>query len=177
MLRQAEVSGHAHPVRRVHQPGLIIHSRRCYLDSGDFFDSCLGEGKFLQELCPSLPPFLSGYQERAYNMERGEKRQSSFSQLVWVKSDLESCFRIKPLLLLPPKQYNRAQLCLRAAVILCNLRLCRVTPCFLWQLYDWNSFKTWFEGVKRGERSAFVSHRSAGNTDTKREAPPTNIGT
>ncbi len=73
MLRQAGVSGHAHPVRGVHQPGLIIHPRRCSLDSGDFFNSRLGEGKFLQELSLHSPFsfWMSG--ARLQHGERGEK--------------------------------------------------------------------------------------------------------
>lgn len=169
MLRQAGVSGHAHPVRGVHQPGLIIHPRRCSLDSGDFFNSSLGEGKFLQKLSPSLPLSLSGCLERAYNMERGrEGRKGKAPSHSWFRWNLiwRAALGSSHSCSCHQSQDNRAQLCLRAAVILCNLRLCRVTPCFLWQLYDWNSSKTCFEGVKRGERSAFVSHRSAGNTDT-----------
>lgn len=166
MLRQAGVSGHAHPVRGVHQPGLIIHPRRCSLDSGDFFNSRLGEGKFLQELSPSLPLFFLDVRSALTTWREGRKGKAPSHSwfgwnLIWRaalgSSHSCSCHQ---------SQDNRAQLCLRAAVILCNLRLCRVTPCFVWQLYDWNSFKTCFEGVKRRERSAFVSHRSVGNTDT-----------
>lgn len=62
--------------------------------------------KIPSETLAVTPPFafwMSGARLQHGERERGEKRQSSLSQLVWVKSDLESCFRIKPLLLLPPK--------------------------------------------------------------------------
>lgn len=171
MLRQAGVSGHAHPVRGVHQPGLVIHPRRCSGDSCDFSDLAWEKGNSFGKLSLRHSPLFAFWMSEARlqhgERESGEKRQSSLSHswfgwnLIWRaalgSSHSCSCHQ---------SQDNRAQLCLRAAVILRNLRLCRVTPCFLWQLYDSNSFETCFEGVKRGERSAFVSHRSAGNTDT-----------
>lgn len=183
MLRQARVSGHAHPVRGVHQPGLIIHPCRCSLDSGHFF-LCLPNGRNISENSFRNPlnslrhsPFsflISGARLQHGEGEGRKGKAPSHSwfgwNLIWraALGSSHSCHQSKN---------NRKQLCIWAALILRNLRLWRVTPCVLWQLCDWNRFEMRFEGVKRGERSAFVSHRSAGKTDTQRETPPTNTDT
>lgn len=133
--------------------------------------------KFLQkplELSPSLPLFFLDFWSSLTTWRGRKGKAPSHSwfgwNLIWraALGSSHSCHQSKN---------NRKQLCIWAALILRNLRLWRVTPCVLWQLCDWNRFEMRFEGVKRGERSAFVSHRSAGKTDTQRETPPTNTDT